>query len=232
MKKIGIICPGRIGDIIMCLPIAKSYVDAGVKVVWPICREFYPNVENYISWVDWVVIDKGLNEAIVFAKNIMPMFGIDERLDLAFYYPGSEKETDEWLASDLSLDRFRYSKAEVAFEKKYTLSECLDWSCCEPIQWDLGATNLVHSQSSDVTLKVNLPQSMFIKPITKSVFDWVPVMENARKFVFIESCFSNLAEMLRIVPSDGRVLILKSNYYLKNNLGLPIYSMDWIRLKT
>ena len=46
-KKCAIVQPGKLGDIIICAPIAQYYADKGYEVYWPVFEEFYNTVKRF-----------------------------------------------------------------------------------------------------------------------------------------------------------------------------------------
>ena len=50
LMKIGILQPGRLGDIIICLPIAKYYADQGFEVVWPMFESAAMMVRDVVDY--------------------------------------------------------------------------------------------------------------------------------------------------------------------------------------
>jgi hypothetical protein len=46
-KRCAIIQPGKLGDIIICAPIAQYYADKGYEVYWPVFNEFYNTVKRF-----------------------------------------------------------------------------------------------------------------------------------------------------------------------------------------
>jgi len=56
MKNLGIIQPGRLGDIIICLPIAKFYNEQGYKVYWPIFENYIPIFSEAIDYVHFLPV--------------------------------------------------------------------------------------------------------------------------------------------------------------------------------
>jgi hypothetical protein len=48
-KKLLLIQPGRFGDIIICLPIAKFYHSLGYSIIWPI-SEHYTEIFRNIDY--------------------------------------------------------------------------------------------------------------------------------------------------------------------------------------
>jgi hypothetical protein len=74
-------------------------------------------------------------------------------------------------------------------------------------------------------------QIIEIKPYTKSVFDWLTLIEKAERLLLIESCFNNLIDQLAI-KNNKQILVLKEGYYGENLLngkpkGFPVLKNNW-----
>ena len=124
MKTLGIIQPGRIGDIILCLPIAKYYADRGYKVTWPIFSEYCGMFAEVVDYVHFIPITSDIYKCVSDAK--IWLLHNDLILDLAATFPNSTC-TDAYVKSgdglgDIKADQFKYLTAEVPFKEKWNLS--------------------------------------------------------------------------------------------------------------
>jgi hypothetical protein len=242
-KKLGIILPGKIGDIIICLPIVKHYYDLGYDIYWPIYSNIIENFLEYIDYVNFISIPfQGC-----ISKSFEELKKINcEILDLSFTSPeswGNENTKKYLMQNKLSFDEFRYSLANVPFEKKWTI--CLNRK--KHIENDLynqlviqNKYALIQKNSSDCSIQKNIDVSKYdgqiieIKSITKSVFDWLTIIEKAERLLLIESCFTNLIDQLKI-KNNKQILILKNGYYgdrlIDNRLkGIPVLKNNWIKI--
>lgn len=54
-KKIVMIQPGKLGDILICAPIAKHYNEMGYEVLWPVFSNFLSTIErfDYVTPIDF-----------------------------------------------------------------------------------------------------------------------------------------------------------------------------------
>jgi len=120
MKKGGIILPGKIGDIIICLPIAKHYFDMGYEIYWPIYDFYIKNFTNYVNYVNFIPIS--INNCIQNSIHILNNLNC-EIIDLSFTSPNSwhNENTRRFLNQNNPFDEFRYELANVPFSKKWTL---------------------------------------------------------------------------------------------------------------
>lgn len=239
MKKLGIIQPGRIGDIIICLPIAKWYHNKGYEIIWPVEKEMITHFENYIDYVKFIPIEFNcqLAHQICFNNNC------NKIIDLAFTVPmANQFNSNNYLTQDsYSFDEFKYFIADVPFEEKWNLQIKRNKEKEIELKNKLEAHSryvVIQEQSSDCKRLVEWANSdvkrIDVRPITNSVFDWLTIFENSEQNIFIESCFSNLVDQLNI-KSGKNILLLKNGYYgnkLKDGRirGLPVLKMDWIKI--
>ena len=246
MKKLGIIQPGKIGDIIICLPIAKWYFDRGWSVIWPIHVDL---IKNFIGYVDYVQFIPLNNFDCIAAHQICFQNDCNRVIDLAFTIPGANSYNSDWYLNHndtLSFDEMKYAIAEVPFEEKWNLSikrhkaseDSLYYAKMikgsYPLESEWG--HIIRQTSSSDTVKdyawpFDKDITINISNDTGSVFDWLKLLETAKGHVLIESCFSNLLDQLQIkVPKQ--ILLLKHGYYgatLQDGhlKGIPRLKLDW-----
>ena len=238
MRRLGIIQPGKIGDIIICLPIAKWYADRGYEVIWPVDKNILVNFLGYIDYVKFVPIDFNC----VLAHQVCFTYNCNTVLDLAFSIPGANQHnTDSYLKqNDFSFDEYKYYLANVPFEEKWNLSFERNLANEDKVLESLGTDNfvLVQENSSDYKRHLHF-QDNDVKRVDinynfNSVLDWVGALEKAEQLILIESCFSNLVDQLKI-QSNQNILLLKHGYYGDSTKdgrlkGLPILKCDWKKL--
>lgn len=240
MRKLGIIQPGKIGDIIICLPIAKWYSDKGYKIIWPIDKKIINNFLGYIDYVEFIPIDFDCRLAHQVCFNNF----CSKVIDLSFTIPGANNfNTENYLNQDTyTFDEFKYFLADVPFEEKWKLV------ITRNKDKENELFNLLVKQESYVTyvsktsdgnrddVKYNEDlQIITIDSLTESVFDWIKILENSTKQIIVDSCFVNLIEQLDISCKDTRYLLLRNGYYgkkLKDGYwkGKPRVKMNWIEI--
>ena len=124
-KTIGIIQPGKLGDLIICLPIAKYYHDQGYEVHWPVFSNFAPMMTEVVDYVKYIPVSndvyKCVPEAYEYFKKKKPTI----LFDIAATFPGS-KCTEEYVAlgdgyGEEKFDQFKYRKCNVPFNLKWKL---------------------------------------------------------------------------------------------------------------
>jgi hypothetical protein len=209
LNRLGIIQPGKVGDIIICLPIAKYYFDKGYEVIWPVDKNIIDNFIGYIDYVKFVPIDYlhcGIAKKICIEQE-----WCNTIIDLSFCLPGSweGRNTTLFQENTLPFDQLKYQIAQVPFEEKwnlqYTSNQTNENFLYEKYYENLHTKQYIvaHWQGSDYQRKIQLENTnnmpiIEIKPITKSVFDWTNILTKATALVLIDSCFANLVEQLNL----------------------------------
>lgn len=242
MKKLGIIQPGKIGDIIICLPISKWYADRGWSVIWPVHKDI---INNFIGYVDYVQFIPLNDFNCMAAHQLCFQNSCNRVIDLAFTLPGANSHNTDWYLNhndSLSFDEMKYAIAEVPFEEKWNLQITRNKEKENILHNSLKVDNkftVYQDQSSDskinwININHLIKNPCGVKKIenrTASIFDWIKVLEEANQHILIESCFSNLVDQLQIkVPEQ--ILLLKHGYYgatLRDGhlKGIPRLKLGW-----
>ena len=230
MKKLGIVLPGKIGDIIICLPIAKYYHDMGYEIHWPVYGDIIDNFKEYIDYINFHPLDMVNFNPIVDSFAIL-MQNNCEILDISFTSPGSFQNQNSYNfinQTELTFDQFRYKLAGVPFENKWKLTfnripEREQSLFDKLVQREFC---LIHLQGSDGRSNVKIAnekdhQVIEITPETKSVFDWMKLIEEAKVLVMFDSCFANLIEQSNIKTKK---------FFIKRTepKTTPILKNEWI----
>jgi hypothetical protein len=240
MKRLGIIQPGKIGDIVICLPIAKWYYDKGYEIIWPVDRNIISHFKDRVDYVTFVSIDFDCRIAhqICFNQNC------NKIIDISFTIPGASLfNSDNYLEQTrYSFDEFKYFLAGVPFENKWNLQitrnlekeEALLQKLVKTDKFVVISTKTSDGNRDDVQYHGDL-ELVVMNPITDSVFDWILVLERAEKHFIVDSCFVNIIEQLDISPKDSRYLLLRNGYYgskLDDGYwkGKPRVRKDWIEV--
>lgn len=221
MKKIlGILQPGRMGDIVISLPIAKYYFDMGYKVVWPLASPFIPFFTSAVDYVQFIPV-RHSNMADTAnwhseAENILNEFDCDVKLDLLFNMTNTDKASSEWKKSGLKFDEYRYTISNVPFEEKWNLQ------INRNLKRETELYNSIVKNEKYVVyqfngagfsrgIKIENPnnyQLIEIKPITNNPFDWLTVLEKSCSIIVIDSVFANIVEQLNM--SNKKYFLLRS----------------------
>lgn len=195
---IGIVQPGRTGDIIICLPIAKWYYDKGYKVFWPVQKQFLPLFE-YIPYVEAVE-----TEDYYTAKQYLEQHSkVEKIIDLGI---GFGRDEQDWYDSGLSFDEWKYKEANVPFSEKYNLiinrNKLREEQLFRVLKLDEYHGYVVtHSTTDSVRSSYNfcVPEAVEVRPIPNyTVFDWLTVLERAELILCVDSCIANLINQLGI----------------------------------
>lgn len=200
MRRLGIIQPGRLGDIIICLPIAKWYADRGYEVLWPIEHSYVRNFAGYVDYVKFIGIDSldcnaARKECISLCNTIV---------DLSITFPNSHPHNDSMFyqhRQTMSFDQIKYGFANVPFEEKWNLFFNRNLEAEQKLESQIykasDSFTLVHTKGSSESFayhpEVN-ESVVYVNDISKSIFDWCGLIEKANKIVAIDSSFANLVE--------------------------------------
>lgn len=214
MRKLGIIQPGRLGDIIICLPIAKYYFDKGYEIIWPVLKEYF-NTFRDIDYVNPINLNSDINQSVLESKKICKSHGCDE-MDLSFGFLGSA----------VSMYHFNVNYAKNFVESKYKLSNV-------PIQerWNLqfkrdktrenslynkmvkkSNYTLVHENSSQGNHFISEGSNIVkIIPLEDyNVFNWMKIIELAKEIYCVDSSICNLVESQKhLKPKIKKYIPLK-----------------------
>jgi hypothetical protein len=199
MRRLGIIQPGRLGDIIICLPIAKWYADKGYEVVWPVEHSYIPNFLGYVDYVNFIGIDSldcntARNECLHLCNTV---------LDLSISFPNSHPYNDSVFYQrrhEMSFDRIKYSIANVSFEEKWNLKFNRNLNAEHKLEGQLNIPDsftLVHTRGSSEAFTYHPEDGesvIYVNDSSPSIFDWCNVIKKANKIVAIDSSFANLVE--------------------------------------
>ena len=157
MKKLGILLPGNIGDVIICLPIAKWYAEKGYTIIWPLYDFIFSNFKDVTDYVTFKSIPIA-NCVDVIRKEFLKLNC--EVLDLSFTspYTWQNANTKEYLQqSRYSFDEFRYKLANVPFDEKWNLKLNRNYNREQQL-YDQLITNskytVIQTKSSDVCINL------------------------------------------------------------------------------
>ena len=232
-KRLGIIQSRGLGDILIALPIARHYHDLGWEIYWPIADVFIPNVAKHVPWIRWIplTVDPGAyyyEEPLKRLRN----FKCDEILPLYNALTGHPEFSSRPEFQMMKFDQYKYSVASVPFIKKWSLSDCVTRdSVAEQALVDLVGTPkpyaVVHLEGSDFQAEFNydtIPEDWQVIEIkqhmTPSVFNWIPILEQAESIICVDSVISNMVDQMAI--GSDRYFIPRSHIQLT-----PVLGQDW-----
>lgn len=232
IRRLGIIQPGRIGDIIICLPIALHYYKLGYEVLWPVADYIYREVMAYAPYVTFVPV-ASLDCAV-------PRQIVNEHcntiLDLTISFPNGSPHNDRMFAQyrdSMTFDTLKYNIANVDVYEKYNLvlERKLDKEeeLFKMLRLPDGKPyTVVHLDGSNESIQY-LPGSnervIPIQPLPGyTVFDWITTLQRASRVLCLDSCVANLVNQLGL-HINARALVTRSADVR------PAYVADWKVIK-
>lgn len=181
--------PGKVGDIIRVLPIAKWYADRGFIVFWK-CPKMYHSLFDYVDYATPVEADGD------YTKTIDLSFGIDT----------SAPVHQDWLKRKPTLDSFvslKYELAGVPIEAlhtfEYTRNHAKEQELFDKVVGQKTSYKLVH-RSSDYGSSIDVSgDCILFKPADGfTIFDWRLVIERATEIHCIDSSLVNFVDNLKV----------------------------------
>ena len=239
MSTIAIIQPARIGDIIICLPIAKYFADKGHKVLWPISSAFYKMFVSVVEYAEFWAVSDDINFCVRDALQVARRFNVDQIINLSFGFYTMEKLGEQWGASGLTFDAFKYQLAGVPFEEKWNLKINRNLQDEQNVFNNVVKSSkymVCHIQTSRgcglERLKLQEPMSNYqIIHVDKDqdgitgVFSWLTVLEKASKVVLSNSSFLNLTNQLNVGESNR--IFMKNCPNNKMTIEQPVLKGKW-----
>jgi len=199
--------PGRNGDIIICLPIAKWYSSTH-QVDW-LCPQEYHSLFKYIDYCKPI-----LKDSLIYDKVIDMSFGIT---------PGT-KLHEWWIKTQSQWQSFiipKYIIAEVPLQERWNLL----WnknpdkavSLYNKIINKYGMSySVVQEHTWDYHINIPVKNKVLFEPIEDySIFDWVIVLLRAKEIHCIDSVLCNFVEVL------PPLLNVPKFYYNNRNVNTP-----------
>lgn len=246
MKRLGIIRPCKIGDLIISLPIGKYYYNKGYEVLWPIMSNYYEMFNEAAGhYIKFIPILDSTAFAVNLAKGVLIENKVNEILNLTFNVGTfSDENSIKFKKSHLRFDEFIYNLAEVPFEHKWNLEikrniqaenklfekkiktskysvghfdvEYNKYGWQKGIATRQGYYNLCKKFIQNNLIEV-LPDKEF-----SSLFYWIKILENAEELFLVDSGPFNLVEGLSI--GKNKTLLIKA---LDHPQGTPITKNKW-----
>jgi len=215
MKKIGIIQTGKIGDILICLPIAKYYFDQGYQIIWPIAHQLIRAFSNAIEFVNFIPVESVYH--LQSSRSILACYPDIKILDLQFGFQRPDNLTQQWRQSGMHFDEYKYYLSQVPFELKWGLKDFIKRDNNRELELynkinPTGKYLLYQFVGSEETVNITIPddirreyQLIEIKPITDNFLDWLLLIERADKLLLIDSCYVNLIDQLGFKNTKTRI---------------------------
>jgi hypothetical protein len=214
IKRLLIIQPGRFGDIIACLPIAKWY--SKMFLVHWLCPEEYHSLFRNIDYCTPVTADK------------VDYF---RRIDLSFGFGGKPQKW--WEATKETWWSFidaKYHIAEVPLAERWNLVWRRDIDKERSLLSVIFKKQhvLIHTKSHSGGEIFNIPENaVHFMPIEGyNIFDWYEVINQAKEIICIDSSLSNFIESVPEWNQKPKTLHITlrepDNKYLRS-----IYRNNW-----
>ncbi|MFY9314196.1 MAG: hypothetical protein WAO95_01400 [Burkholderiales bacterium] len=215
--KIGLIQTAGLGDIVIALPIAKTFADAGHQVFWPVneayCR-FLPEAAPYVTFIP-VPRNEPVDFHLSFPRRELASRGCDRTFVLynSLFDDSSMLERKD-LVRFLKFDEYKYAVTGVPFAEKWRLQVTRNIEREKELHTSLGiggAYICIHRQASNARVEFGIPSEWREFQIVEvdgrgTPFDWIYTFERAAKLVCIDSVFSNLIEQLNL-PNEKHLFL-------------------------
>jgi len=214
LKKTMIIQQGRVGDILICLPIAKHFYDQNQVVYW-LCPKEYHSLFRNINYVIPISEPVAANQII----------------DLSFGFGGNIESW--WQRTKETFESFisaKYYLAGVNLQERWNLNfkPDIDMECSLRSEFPEKYI-LTHEETHNGKfISLDLPRKVEFKPIGDfNIFDWYLVIRDAEEIHCIDSALANFIEVLPEFRNKKKFMYLsarhKDEYYLRS-----IYRNNWI----
>lgn len=205
MKKLLIIQPGHVGDILICLPIAKFY-SKEYSISWQ-CPEEYHSIFRNIDYCNPVIYNDGCYDKIIDMS-----FGLIQS-NLNVWWEATRPRWQSFIVP-------KYVIAKVPLMTRWLLewdrNKEREHALYENVLSLVGDNyTLIHNTSYDVpitTMNVSGETVPFIPRGDYNIFDWYKVIINAKEIHCIDSSLSNFVE---VIPE---ALEIRKVYYLTSKV--------------
>ena len=186
------------GDVIICLPIAKYYHDKGYEIVWPVLGDYYDAFRD-IDYVQAIRLDCDINESALAAKKISRLHGCQE-IDLCFGFPYS---TAHQYHSNINFAKnfveAKYKLANTPLTERWNLSYNRDTEKESSLYNQVVKSSdykLVHEESSaGKHFHAKGENIVRVKKLHGyNIFNWMKIIEGATEIHCVESALCNLVE--------------------------------------
>lgn len=217
--------PGKVGDIIICAPIAKYFADQGYIVQWE-CPKEYHHLFSYFDYVTPVE-----SETEEYSRVIDISFGLNLKSPSNLTWKKRKAELDSFVTLKYELADVPVSELRNLVYTRNLQNETLLY---DKVVEEYGSDYiLVHDESDYGTpITVDSPHSVvyFEKIDGMSIFDWRKVIENAIEVHCIDSSLCNFTDAIPLqkprlvyyktdrVPQKADETILVSNWERINEL--------------
>jgi hypothetical protein len=233
MKRMGIIQPGRIVDIIITLPIAAHYAGLGYKVIWPIMYLYQSMFQSVVDYVEFIPITDDIGKTYTEAKSIV---GGGEHIDICFGFSESLRSNRLWENQSKTFDEYKYDLAGVSFREKFNLRIRRNGSDEQATydrvvrQEDYVVLHTLTKRGTAATDFEDFGKHQIIQIDSRydgetGVFSWLKILEGAKKVILTNSSFLNLVNQLGI--NEGNRTYYRSCNRWYDIKEEPILGGEW-----
>jgi len=227
MRQCHIIQPGCIGDIIICLPIAKDYFDRGYEVRWYV-HNSYVRLFEYVDYVRPMVLEGSLagSNKKAYAMINHSHSHRDKILDLAIGF-SHHKKTSNFLGGNKHFDEWKYDEAGVDICKKYNVIFNRNEAKEKELKIYLGIKEnnykIVHQEGRRGQYNFGM-DGIEVKGIMNfTPFDWYSILKEAKEIYCVDSWVLNFVNQLGLCVGRRYVRLWKHGSPLLS----PILKEDW-----
>ncbi len=233
--RIGLIQTRGLGDIIIAAPIAQYFIEQGHEVFWPVDDGFFPAVQAALPEIRFIPVHKSetgsATLAYFYGQPMNELLGLGcEAIHCLYSYLSNVDIVNRKLAHSLKFDEYKYAVAGVEFARKWHLRIHRDTERERQLLQRLyihGDYLVLHEEGSNFKLDIRLPEDMLrdyqvikLEALSDNPFDWLGVLEGAKVFVGVDSCFANLVEQLALC--ERKYLFLRSDIR-----ATPVFKSNW-----
>ena len=217
MKRLLLHQPGRFGDIIICLPIARFFSQE-YEIHWWCPREYHPLFRN----IDYCVpVEKPIGP---YDRVVDLSFGIVTNSDLQKWWV---KTRESW--KSFVVAKYKIAHVPLLFRWKlvWNRDKNRENALYTRITNYCGSDySLVHQRSAH-RLSVSIPaeNKVLFEPIEDyNIFDWFKVIMCAREIHCIDSSLANFVEVLKPLRKLPKYLYVQSEM---PDWNISIYLNNW-----
>lgn len=229
MKTVGLLQPGKLGDLIICLPIAKHFYDSGCRVVWPVFYNYIDMFKEVVDYVEYHPVSNNVYNCINDARNVFKKNNVTNIFDIAATFPGSNITEEYVNAGDgmgkEKFDEFKYRKCGVPFNLKWQLQYNRNLTKEEQVFTDLVKQknyDIVSVKHSRGQLPIKFESKNQIIEVNENynIFHWRKILENASTIALVDSAMANFVEQINI--NTKKILLRKPGH------PVPTFLNNWI----
>lgn len=209
MTRLGIIQPARLGDVLICLPIARWHARQGCEVYWPMDTRLLTQISASLptEGIRYLPVEGPPERWQANAAAALKDANCERIIDLSFGLDGDlgSPSYRAFLDSGQHFDAYKYQLAGVPLEEKWNFPLRRDTEAEARVLASLNLTRphlALHLQGSSFHVTADLPASWrrhyAIVELAPGLCDnpihLLGVLEKADKLILVDSFFANLAE--------------------------------------